>query len=104
MNRDTIFFPLCSLLTIGIMTYTFQWLGGRHTISSDIALKKAEQSLVAYCAKAGLHPYEMQLMDESAPDSQHPHWHFQFQSDRDKRVLVEVSQGGSTRILANVPN
>jgi hypothetical protein len=85
-----------------MMAYTFHWLDGQHLMPSDAALQKAEQSMGRYCASKGLHPYEMQLMDESAPDAKNPHWRFRFQSDRNNRVTVEVAQNGSTRLLSGV--
>lgn len=102
MSRDNLLFAMYSLLTIGVMAYTFQWLDSQHAISSDEALKKAEQSLIAYCTKTGLHPYELQLMDESAPSSKHSPWRFRFQSDRNHRVLVEVMNGGGARVLSRI--
>ena len=100
MSRDSLTFALASLLTLGITGYTFQWMDGQHAMPSDVALQKAEQSLNTYCAKTGLHPYEMQLMDETAPDRHNPHWRFQYQSDRNKRVTVEVAESGGTRVLS----
>jgi hypothetical protein len=90
LSKDIISLGVFSTLSMAVIIGVFNWLDGHYALTSESALKQAEQSLSQYCSRQGIHVSDLQLIDASAPEEGQHGWQFKFKSPGGPSITVEV--------------
>lgn len=102
MSKEILSLGVYSTLSMAVIIGVFNWMDNTGALSSDAALRQAEQSLSRLCNQKGIQASDLELVDATAPEQGKHGWQFKFKAPGSGSILVEVKDNGNTNATAQL--